>query len=236
MINLLSHIGRHHLELNGENQDAVQQNENARYTVISLADGVSACSQAKRGAEIASTAISNLLFKKADFFLNCDRLQIAGYMLSHIRYELAKQAESSSVPMDEYSSTVASVLYDRRKKRFLYFNLGDSLIMAVERGKCRIIAIPEDSRDVCCVTTTQDAVMRVQSGVMDASSCESIIICSDGAWRHMFDKNRIKPNVKELLCAGAFDALADYLHAQGCCDDYSFVSFDTISEDRRRLA
>ena len=236
MVYLLSNIGSYHRESNGENQDVVCQSSNKRYAVISLADGVSTCSRAKQGAEIASEAITNLFLKKADFFLNFDRRQIVEFALSHIRYSLAKQAETDHANICEYSSTVASVLYDRRERKLLYFNLGDSLILAVDQGKCRILSVPANSMDGCCVTTTKDAAMTVQTDVIDAVSFESILICSDGAWAHMFEKNKMKQEVKDLLCVGDFEALAAYLDSQEGYDDYSFVALNTVSKDRRNSA
>lgn len=69
MVSLLSDIGMYHRKTDGENQDVVSQKEGKRYSVISLADGVSTCSRAKTGAAIASASIANLLFKNASFFL-----------------------------------------------------------------------------------------------------------------------------------------------------------------------
>ena len=236
MVSLLSQIGMHHRETDGENQDSVSQKENKRYSVISLADGVSTCSHAKTGAAIASAAITNLFFKNASFFLEFDEKQIAEYTLSHILYKLTQQAESDLTDLCEYSSTIASVLYDRVARKLLFFNLGDSIIIAIENGMCKILSMPSNSLDGCCVTTTEGASESIDTGVIEAASFDAIIICSDGAWRHMFDKNRLKPAVAEMLCNKTFHELADYLNAQHCYDDYSFISLDTIQKDGRKSA
>lgn len=236
MVRLLSDIGMHHRETDGENQDVVSQKEDKRYSVISLADGVSACSRAKTGATIASGSIANLLFKNASFFLAFDEKQIAEYALSHILSELTQQAENDLTDLCEYSSTVASVLYDRVTRKLLFFNLGDSIIIAVENGMCKIVSMPSNSMNGCCVTTTDGAIESIHTGVIEAVSFDSIIICSDGAWCHMFEKNKLKPAVAAMLCGKTFNELADYLNAQCCYDDYSFISLDTIQKGRRKSA
>ena len=68
MIKEFSNMGNCHVEINDKNQDAIYYGSNRNFTVILLADGVSACREAKCGAEIASRAITNLLLKKGDYF------------------------------------------------------------------------------------------------------------------------------------------------------------------------
>lgn len=236
MVSLLSDIGTYHREMGGENQDVISKKEGERYSVISLADGVSTCSRAKTGAAIASAAVANLFFKNASFFLKFDKRQIAEYTLSHILSELTQQAKTDITELSEYSSTIASVLYDHVTRKLLFFNLGDSIIIAVENGKCKIVSMPSNSMNGCCVTTTDGAIESIHTGVIEAASLDVIIICSDGAWHHMFDKNKLKPAVAAMLCDKAFNELANYLSAQRCYDDYSFISLDTIQKDRRKSA
>lgn len=236
MIKELSGMGTHHIEGNGENQDALCHAQNKDFCVISLADGVSTCKEAKSGAEIASRAITNLLLKKGGHFLEFRSEQIADFALSHILFELEKCAENDSENIEEYSSTVASVLVDKKKKRILCFNLGDSIIMATGKGKCRVLAMPADSSSGCCVTTTKSAASMASVKLFDASSIESIVICSDGAWRQMFDKNKLKPEVFNLIANNEYDGLRDFLVEQNCFDDYSFISLDMRQRNRRKTA
>lgn len=165
-----------------------------------------------------------------------DKRQIAEYTLSHILSELTQQAKTDITELSEYSSTIASVLYDHVTRKLLFFNLGDSIIIAVENGKCKIVSMPSNSMNGCCVTTTDGAIESIHTGVIEAASLDVIIICSDGAWHHMFDKNKLKPAVAAMLCDKAFNELANYLSAQRCYDDYSFISLDTIQKDRRKSA
>lgn len=236
MIKEFSNIGNFHFEINDENQDAICYGNNRNFAVISLADGVSTCKEAKCGAEIASRAITNLLLKKGDYFLGFGSNQIAELTLSHILFELKQRAENDSQNLEDYSSTVASVLMDKRKKRILCFNLGDGIILATGKGKCRVLAMPADSSSGCCVTTTKSATKMASVKIFDASAVESVVICSDGAWRQMFDKNKLKPEVFSLLTNNEYDGLIGFLAGQNCFDDYSFISLNMQQRDRRKSA
>jgi len=226
MIAKWSRMGDYHASTNGENQDALSCGENRKYTVISLADGVSACKGAKAGARIASDAITHLLLKKGDYFLEFDKKDIAGFTLSHILCELKRQTEKDQAELEEYSSTVASVLFDKEKQRLLYFNLGDGAILAAGNGCCRFLAMPADSFWGCPVTTTRGASQEVDTKVMDVDGLDSVIICSDGAWKQMVDQNRLKPEVSVMLQRGNYDELQTFLSDGDCFDDTSFITMD----------
>ena len=226
MIKKMSHIGMRHEAAGGENQDAFCYGKNGRYQVISLADGVSSCKEAKTGAEIASRAITELFLKKGNHFLGFENGQIAELALSHVLFELKRQAVEEKERLEAYSSTVASVLYDQKSGKLLYYSLGDSLILAVEKGRCRILAMPSDSSRGCCVTTTKNVSKMIGAKVVDASNLESVVICSDGAWRQMFAINRLKPEAAALLVNHQFGRLKEYLMQQECFDDYSVISME----------
>lgn len=236
MIKEFSEAGTHHMDTDGKNQDAICHGHNKNFFVISLADGVSACKEAKSGAEIASMAITNLLLKKGEHFLEFDDVQIAEFVLSHILFELKQRAKEESKDLEEYSSTVASVLVDKKNNRMLCFNLGDSIIMAAGNGKCRVLSMPTDSSFGCCVTTTIGATTMASVKLFDTSSIDSIMICSDGAWRQMFDKNKLKPKVFKLLTNSEYDGLRTFLATQNCFDDYSFISLDLRQRNGRKSA
>ena len=229
-------MGTHHTLANGENQDALCHGKSKGMCVISLADGVSTCKEAKRGAAIASQAITNLFLKKGDHFLEFEDEQIAGFTVSHILCELKQEALNASLSVIDYSSTVASVLVDKRKRRILCFNLGDGIILASGNGRCKALCIPSNSLDGCCVTTTRRAEKRASVKMCDIGSMASVVICSDGAWREMFLKNRLKPEVARMLSNNEYDELKDFLISQNCFDDYSFISLDMRHESRRKCA
>lgn len=236
MITELSQMGAHHALTDNENQDALCYGKNKDLYVISLADGVSACREAKNGAVIASHAITNLFLKKGTHFLEFDEKQIADFALSHVLCELKQRALDSSQPVEDYSSTIASVLVDTKTKKMLCFNLGDGIILASGNGTCKALCMPADSSSGCCVTTTHKAEKMISVKLCDIGSMESVVICSDGAWREMYDRNRLKPEVSEILSSNDYSALKNFLISQNCFDDYSFISLDMRQNNGRKYA
>lgn len=229
MIYTLSDTGYHHSALSEENQDAVSFATNRKYTVISLADGVSSCKEAKKGAEIACRAVTDLLLMKGDYFLEFEKDQISRGVMAHVLHEIDRQARKESKCTDEYSSTVESALYDKKHHKLLFFHLGDGVIIASGKNGCRVIANPAHSTAGCCVTTTQNAVSATKVGIIDTASFDSVVICSDGAWREMYSGNRLKTEVASFLVERNFDKLKHFLRSQHCFDDYSFISMDLIA-------
>ena len=145
----MSCIGRHHSFLGEENQDVVLTAENHRYEVITLADGVTTCKESKKGAEIASKTVTDLLLKNAPQVFALDSDQIIEIIIMQVLYELEQKAETDHRSVDDYSSTISSVLADKKRNRMLYFHLGDGIIIASENERCRVIAMPDDNSRGC---------------------------------------------------------------------------------------
>src|SRR5699024_9395863 len=96
MIKKLSKVGICHINTNGENQDSICHGQNENFYVISLADGVSTCMEAKSVAKIASESLTNLLLKKGEYFLKFNNNQIAKFALEHILFRLKQTAKDNS--------------------------------------------------------------------------------------------------------------------------------------------
>ncbi len=218
--------GEYHSEGNMDNQDVIQSGENDRFIVISLADGVSSCKRAKEGAELACREITSMLLKKGDYFLEFEPGQTAAFILSHIQYELKNKADEENADIEEYSSTLTSVLYDKEKKKLLFFNLGDGIILTANGSQCQVVSMPSDSTNGCCVTTTENAEKTVSVKVTDAGRLDSIIICSDGAWRQLFENGRLIPEAADDLKKGDFNDLKTFMEGKARYDDSSFISMD----------
>ena len=225
-ITSLSMTGAYHTGINKENQDSVYHADKNGVYVISLADGVSECSEARCGAETASSAITNLLLNKGNYLLGFEKNKIAEMTLSHIKAELEYRAVSDDKDIKEYSSTVAGVFYDRKTEPLLSINLGDSMIIAVENGCCRIFSMPSDSTMGCCVTTTHNAEKDLSVNIVNASGIEAMIIFSDGAWKHLFERNRLKSEIIHIFENQEYDRLKKYLSESNSFDDCSFIALD----------
>ncbi len=226
-INTFTRTGLYHKQLNKENEDRFCSAQDERYLVIALADGVSTCEMSGTGAEIAAKEITKLFFQKAEFFFGFTSEQIAGFALAHVLYELQKRADQDKKPLKDYSSTLASVLYDKETKKLLYFSLGDGVIFASERGKCSILTPPADSSRGCPVTTTKGAQKHVTARIVDAKELDSVMICSDGAWTQMVGRSRILPWIAEAIGGSDYGKITTFLSELETEDDCSCITLIT---------
>lgn len=222
----MNEAGLHHQYDNANNQDFVAFQKNRNYAVIALADGVSTCKKSRAGAKETCEAISEYLLKHGSRFMNMTEHEISECLLSHIFYKINQRAKSDNMNVNDYSSTAACILLDRRYNKVLFFSLGDSLILATKKNCCNVMAMPSDSRDGCYVTTTNGVANVAKVGVVDAESIKSIIICSDGAWNLMYHRNRLKEEVKGFLVEQEYTKLKELLMKKDRFDDCSFISMD----------
>lgn len=236
MIEKLNRAGSYHHNNSEENQDAVLYGSNKRFEVITLADGVSSCERGKEGAWAACEIVTELLLEKGEYFLEFEKETTADLVTSHILYELEKMAQENKEEVDAYSSTLASILFDKKTKKMLFFNLGDSLILATRGERCGILSVPYEEGSGCPVTTTRNVSLTVSTEVVDASMFDSVVICSDGAWQYMFERNRLAQDIRTMMAGQRYDELAWYLESQNGEDDYSFISIDLRKIHWRKAA
>lgn len=236
MIETYTAAGRWHRLHGQEGQDALAQREKGTLSVIALADGVSACLYGKEGARCCADAATELLLQKGRDLFSCGSREAAEFITSHVVYKQQLLAKQQGQPAEEYASTLAAVCYDRRAEKLLYCSLGDSLILAVRRGECEILALPPDSAQGCCVTMTEHAGRGMQTGILDTRGMEAVCILSDGAWQALFEGGSLKADARTMLVKHWYSDLRDYLQALSCEDDNSFISMDLRSAARRYAA
>lgn len=236
MIYKFSRAGLWHTQTNIENQDAVTYAESDRFTVIALADGVSSCLKARAGAVIACKTASELLLEFAERFIFMDTHDAAKILLDKILQKLDNRAARDKTPVKEYSSTISCVLFDKKNKRIMCWNLGDSMILAAENGRCRLLAMPIDEGNGICTTTTYGALEEMICRVIDAKDIDSVAAFSDGAWRKIYAGNRLRADTEKLISESNYKGLAKFLKAQECADDFSFVSTNINLTERRESA
>jgi hypothetical protein len=226
MVDYYSEAGEHHNYDINNNQDVIVHKCNGKYTVISLADGISECKKARSGADTACSSSSEFLLKYADdlFFMN--ETEIANRIISNLQCKLMKLSEKESVPFEEYSSTLSCVLIENRTGRMYFFSVGDGLILGCENEKIKVLAMPSDSRNGCFATTTYKAADYSKSGFDNVKDLNSVLICSDGAWRIMYDRNRMKKEFKNVMLDQNNSDLKKMLYNSKRYDDCSFISLN----------
>ena len=236
MIATYTAAGRRHRQLGQQGQDALTQREKGTLSVIVLADGVSTCLYGGEGARCCADAAAELLMQKGRALFNCEDREMAEFITAHVVYKQRLLAKQQGHPAEEYASTLAAVCYDRRAEKLLYCSLGDSLILAVGRGQCTILALPPDSTKGCCVTMTRHAEKGMQTGILDTRGMESVCILSDGAWEALFEGGCLKEDVRTMLVNHWYEDLREHLQTQNCEDENSFILMDLKSAARRYAA
>ena len=235
MIDRYSHIGKWHADTDGDNQDYICSGKYGKNSVITLADGVSSCKESKTGAKITADTVTNLFLKKGELLQEYSEQDIANMTLVEVLYELEQAAGSDNREIEDYSSTIASVLHDKKNKRLMCMSLGDSLIIGTSGEDCYVLTSPYDSRKGCCVTTTQGAETQTQIRIIDDAEIDSVIILSDGAWRPLFERGSMKKDIRSMLAAEDYEELKNYLTEQNGNDDYSFITMDITRKSGKAL-
>jgi serine/threonine protein phosphatase PrpC len=231
-----SREGTRHRQAGIKNQDAVTFRRSGKESVIVLADGVSSCSCAQEGAKRAGDTAADLLLSRGKDLLACSGEETGAFIVSQVVYELTRLAQEEKRAPEDYASTLAAVYYDSKTEKLLYCSLGDSLILAAGKGQCTILAQPSDSRDGCCVTMTRNAEKGMQTGMSDARLLDTVCLFSDGAWKVLFEGGSLKTAVRTMLVNGWYEDLQEYLQAQNCEDDHSFIAIDLKRKARRKAA
>ena len=236
LMDFFSVAGKHHDYKGENNQDALLYKQNRYYSAMVLADGVSTCAHSKAGATIACEAVADFLLKHGERLFCMNEQSIAESLISQVLYHLSKVAEEQIHDIEEYSSTLACILYDKKKNRMLYLSIGDSLITAAKDDKCYIVTMPSDSRNGCCVTTTLNTAKMAKVGVVDVNKVSSVMICSDGAWHLMYRRNRMLQTIKDTIIKHEYEKLKEMLLEKERFDDCSFISMNLRAFSGRKLA
>ena len=235
-MNYLSVAGKHHNYDEKNNQDAIIFKMNTDYCAMVLADGVSTCEEGGTGAKTTCAATAEFLLDHAERIFNMNKQKTADSLVEHIMQHLKENAENENKDVEEYSSTLACVLFDRKENKMLYLSIGDSLIIATQNDKCYVVAMPSDSRNGCCVTTTLNASRMAKVGIVDTENLGSIMICSDGAWHLMYRRNTMEQPIKELILNNDYTGLKEILLEKERFDDCSFITINLKDYSRRKTA
>lgn len=220
-------VGTRHLATGTENQDAFAECSNEQYTVMVLADGVSTCTRAFQGAQLACDTAAQLLLGCADYFINAPQNIIPKVILRNILHALGKQAERDGIQIEEFSSTLAFALHDRKQKKLLLFQLGDGLIVGSQNGCCCCLIQPGCSMEGTCVTTTHLAEKQCSVRLLDADKCQAVMLLTDGAWHAFVSTGRLRRDVQEAFIHGEYHLLQNLLQQSPPTDDHSYLIMTT---------
>ncbi len=203
-----------------QNQDALLFSENEKFAVAVLADGVSECSYAKEGAEIACSTVADLFLSCADLFFSSSAKKTAYLVVSEVAKKLsnAASAKNEKTPL-LFSSTLSFACLDKKKNKILIFQLGDSCVFSLSKKK-ELKKVHHDYE--YAFTTTPEAEDFAKIKILNASSLDAIILFSDGAW---------KPMLSYTLPETWDDdkTLSTYFTSLNPIDDCSYIFMNTRS-------
>lgn len=211
-----------------ENQDYADYIENDDFVVLALADGVSSELKSKIGARLAVDSILELFAEKGEFFFEFDNKTAIHIILEHILFKLTKEAYSNGRSINDYSSTLAAVMVNKKNKIGLLFNLGDSTILGFRDNKGYVLSKPFNTVYGTCVTTTRNAKSAVSLTIMDLEGFTSVMLLSDGLWKNMLKGGCIVLGDEEMVTGTNFGNLYDYIKYNDFNDDATVItlSFD----------
>ena len=217
--------GSYHL-LNGlQSQDVVWQAESNTAKICAIADGVSACENGKRGAEIACESASRVMLDETEYMFSASEGKVANLLSSYIRQKLTEEAAIYNNCLESYASTLSFVCYNKLSGEVMTFVLGDSLIYLVEQGSMTLCGEPRVSYDGMTYTTTTKNVADVVDIKISQKSDVKFLLATDGAWKTFYSGDSGSLSF-EMLQAVKENDIAGYLENQRCADDCSVIMMD----------
>ena len=221
--------GLYHETTNGKTGDIIHCVDNGRFVALAMADGVSCCKCGNHGAEIASRIAVEYICSQYGA-MKLLPLRWTDTVVRRIRQKLESESIMDGNDIQDYSSTLLAVLVDREQGLLYYCNIGDGILMTVQQQRCPIISMPHIGMGECPVVTTKNIERVIDSGRVSLHGIDHILICTDGAWKLIYQNSILKPCVKKYLLSGAFQKVIEYIETAENVDDSSIAIIETKGE------
>lgn len=204
-----------------DNQDVVVHDQSDEYEVIALADGVSSCKKGKEGAKIACNTVLDIFLTCGKLFFNYSYEKTSNIVLAEIRRNISIAAKRDNEPSESYSSTLCFICLEKRTNKILSFQLGDSHIFLLSENGCN--AINAKKAHELYFTTYPDADEHTLIDIFYTDNIHSLLLCSDGAWRLLYNKNILNPEILQAIKQSDFEFFENYLENKNNQDDCSYI-------------
>lgn len=211
-------------EVNGlPNQDRVFYSENADAVFLAVADGVTACKNSGKGAQIACESAAKIMLEEVDYIFRSDEEKIAYILLSYIQDKILQEDENGQ----SYASTLSFVCINKKTGKVMTFELGDSCIFLIRHSDMVPVKPIETAGDnYCCATMTEEADRQVTITFTDVKEIDSVLICTDGAWRTMVPDGRVvDTDLKKAVVEGNTDEIDQYFDGTELSDDCTLLLY-----------
>ena len=210
----------YHIQNNIVNQDSIISAKNERFEIIALADGVSSCENSKKGADIACKVVTDIMLSCAEMFFEFSCKKTAYLIANEVKTALKQEAKKVNASIESFSSTLCFACYDKKTKKVMTFQVGDSNLFLLYANGCRISS---DGYDESAFTTSKDVDEKVIIKIFNAEELQGIMLCSDGAWRILFENNILSKRVSESLKFSNYNELNKYFDKSSNIDDCSYI-------------
>lgn len=226
--------GAYHTSIGTSCQDAFLNIEDSIYSLIALADGVSACKYGKVGAEKAIQALWDFIRMEGDNIFLYSPQKLTYLLLEHVRYylELASLAETADIK--EFSSTLAFACIEKKTGRTVVGNLGDSSIIGFLQNTTKLLFVPTRHTNKPSVTTSKYANKAMVIRYYDLSLGDCILLGSDGFSHASPAIDRSGISISEVLEKFEFSELDRYLEEYPEADDCTYVAVKQVRKKKER--
>ncbi|UNT93092.1 protein phosphatase 2C domain-containing protein [Allobaculum sp. Allo2] len=124
----------------------------------------------------------------------------------------ATGSRKTGCSVEDYSCIYAALRYDRDTDRLFYLSLGDAMILAMGEETDRgLLVMPASKQNGTPASTTVHGERLLQIGHVCGKPYTSILLCSDGAWSLLYDRNRMKTEARKLIESENFEGITGYL-------------------------
>lgn len=222
---LFSQKGMYHKQNDEVCGDVVRGLDNGDFAVLVIADGVSTCSFGSEGASIVSSCALEYLQYQFERLHTLPK-EWVNFLLKSVLERLSVVAKLHNSSVEEFSSTLLVSVVDKVRNELYYCNIGDGMLLSVENEKCPILSMPQGDGFFCPVTTTRNVLQVVDSGRKNLDEVSRVVMCTDGAWRKMYNRYTMKTEVKKQLLKNDINEFASYMQTATDVDDSSFAIVD----------
>lgn len=184
---------------------------------------MTACENSDKGAEIACESAAKIMLDEVDYIFRSDAEKIAHILISYIREKIL-QTDKNGL---SYASTLSFVCINKKTKKVMTFELGDSCIYLIKQSDIVPVKPFCDTEDnYCCATMTDGAQRQVKITFIDADEVDSVLICSDGAWKTMYvNGTDVDNRIKEAIIEINTDEIDRYFDETETTDDCTLLLY-----------
>lgn len=200
------------------------------YLFYGLADGQSGAKYGAEGGRACLEAISNFIESVGiENLLNAafpDELPCA--FVKAFRQELVPLAESNSVSLNEFASTLLAIAVDLQNGKYILLHLGDGCVISIPNaGDPALSSAPENGITThhTWLTTSENAISHFRVTFGAFANKKRLLLMSDGAT--CFCRGREIPwRAKDLLKDSSHSEIYDRLIQSNPVDDATCITLD----------